>query len=180
MLRLVALKRLGVLLCALALTLSAANTASALEPAQTKTRVWGFDFAKHNSVGLFRAANSGMHQGNRSAKSEVASDSLLAARAGAAGANAARLEHIFGQGGKHALKEFAAANGGPARAYDLVQKAANEALTAGKLPVGPGGIIPSGNAGPIIEVAGTQIRLIGGRVIDGAVRISSFSRMGLP
>jgi RHS repeat-associated protein len=107
-------------------------------------------------------------------------DAAPAEGAAATGANAARLEHIFGQGGKHALEKFAAANGGPARAFDLVQKAANEALAAGKLAVGPGGIIASGNAGPIIDVAGTQIRLVGGRVIDGAVRISSFSRMGLP
>jgi hypothetical protein len=77
--RLVALKRLGVLLFVLAATLCASSTASALEPAQTKTRVWGFDFAEHNSDGLLGAANSGKYQGNRSDLSEVASSSLLAA-----------------------------------------------------------------------------------------------------
>lgn len=78
-LRLVALKRLGVLLFVLAATLCASSNASALEPSQTKTRVWGFDFAEHKSDGLFRAATSGKHQGNRVALSELASGSLLAA-----------------------------------------------------------------------------------------------------
>ena len=78
-LRLVALKRLGVLLFVLAATLCAASNASALEPAQTKTRVWGFDFAEHNSDGLLNAATHGKHQGNRVAQSELASGSLLAA-----------------------------------------------------------------------------------------------------
>jgi len=81
--RLVALKRLGVLLFVLAATLCASSTASALEPARTKTRVWGFDFAEHNSDGLLSAATSGKHQGNRLALSEVASGSLLAAEGGA-------------------------------------------------------------------------------------------------
>jgi hypothetical protein len=83
LLRLATLRRLGVFICALATLLTATSTASALEPAQTKTRVWRFDFAEHNSVGLFRAASSGKHQGNRLAGAEEASGSLLAARAGA-------------------------------------------------------------------------------------------------
>jgi hypothetical protein len=92
LLRLATLRWLGVFICALAPLLAAANTASALEPAQTKTRIWGFDFAKHNSGGLFRAASSGKHQGNRLAEAAEASGSLLAARGGAqSAANAARL-----------------------------------------------------------------------------------------
>lgn len=78
-LRLVALKRLGVLLFALAATLCATSTASAFEPAQTKTRVWDFVLAGNNSSGLLSAATSGKHQGNRFAQSEVMSGSLLAA-----------------------------------------------------------------------------------------------------
>jgi hypothetical protein len=78
-LRLVALKRLGVLLFVLAATLCASSNASAFEHTQTKTRVWGFDFAEHNSDGVLSAATSGKHQGNRFALSEVVSDSLLAA-----------------------------------------------------------------------------------------------------
>ena len=77
--RLVALKRLGGLLFVLAATLCATNTASAFAPAQTKSRVGVFDLANDNSSGLLSAATGGKHQGNRSAPSEVASGSLLAA-----------------------------------------------------------------------------------------------------
>jgi len=82
LLRLATLRWLGVFVCALAVLLATPSTASALEPAQTKTRVWGFDFAAHNSVGLFRAASLGKHQGICSARAEAASGSLLAAKAG--------------------------------------------------------------------------------------------------
>jgi hypothetical protein len=77
--RLVALKRLGVLLFVLAATLCASSTASALEPAQTKTRVWDFQLPGNNSSGLLSLATGGKHEGNRLAQSEVASGSLLAA-----------------------------------------------------------------------------------------------------
>jgi len=77
LLRLAVLHRLGVFICALATLLSAANTALALEPAQTKTRVWAFDSAADNSAGLFRAASSGKHLENRLAGVEAASGSLL-------------------------------------------------------------------------------------------------------
>ena len=82
--RLVALKRLGVLLFVFAATVCVASTASALEPAQTKTRIQGFDFAEHNSYGLLSAATSRKHQGNQLAQSELASNSPLAAEASAA------------------------------------------------------------------------------------------------
>lgn len=83
LLRLASLRWLGVFVCALATLLSVANPASALEPAQTKTSVRGFDFAEHNSAGLFRAASSGKHQGNRLARAEETSGSLVAAEEGA-------------------------------------------------------------------------------------------------
>jgi Colicin D len=79
LLRLATLRRLGVFICALATLLTAASTASALEPAQKKTRVWGFDLAEHNSAGLFRAASPRTHLENRSGSAEAASGSLLAA-----------------------------------------------------------------------------------------------------
>jgi len=41
LLRLAVLQRLGVFICTLAVLLTATSRASALEPAQTKTRVWG-------------------------------------------------------------------------------------------------------------------------------------------
>ena len=77
--RLVALKRLGVLLFVVAATLCASSTASAFEHPQTKTRVWGFELLRNNSSGLLALATSGKHQGNRVAQSELASGSLLAA-----------------------------------------------------------------------------------------------------
>ena len=46
--------------------------------------------------------------------------------------------------------------------------------------VGRNGILPRGDAGNIIDVVGTQIRIIGGCVVDGIVEISSASRLGLP
>lgn len=45
--------RACVVLACLAATLCVAANASALEPARTKTRVWDFDFAEHNSTGYF-------------------------------------------------------------------------------------------------------------------------------
>ena len=78
------------------------------------------------------------------------------------------------------LEDFVNAQGGREKAFEAIQSAANKALAEGKLTPGPNGILPSGSAGHIIDVAGTQIRLIGGRVIDGVVEIGSASRMGLP
>jgi 5-methylcytosine-specific restriction endonuclease McrA len=110
LLRLAVLQRLGVFICALATLLAAANTASALEPAQTKTRVWGFDFAADNSSGLFLAATSGKHQGNCFARAEEASGSLLAVRGAAGGERAGK---PFTRAGKAEVKaDNAAAHGG--------------------------------------------------------------------
>jgi RHS repeat-associated protein len=94
-------------------------------------------------------------------------------------ASATKLTHIFGKA-EHALDGFVKAQGGRQQAFQAIHNAANQALKEGKLVVGPNGILPSGNAGNIIEVGGTQIRLIGGRVIDGVVEIGSASRKGLP
>jgi hypothetical protein len=104
LLRLAVLQRLGVFICALAVLLATTSSASALEPAQTKTRVWGFDFAEHNSAGLFRAASSGKHLGNRLARAEEASRSLLAARGGAEGASSKIAQVTEGQLNKFLVK----------------------------------------------------------------------------
>jgi hypothetical protein len=90
-----------------------------------------------------------------------------------------RLDHIFGQS-KHELDGFVQANGGQEQAFTRIQDAANAALREGRLTVGPNGVLPTGNAGNIINVGGTQVRLIGGWIVDGTVRISSVSRRGLP
>lgn len=119
LLRLATLRWLGVFICALATLLTATSAASALEPAQTKTRVWGFDFAEHNSVGLFRGVSSGKHQGNWLARAEAASGSLLAARGvaaaegialkeGVAAARGMQAHHIFSQAEEFAEKWRAA------------------------------------------------------------------------
>ena len=89
-----------------------------------------------------------------------------------------RLSHIFGKA-EHALDEFVSAQGGREQAFRAIQNAANQALREGKLVPGPGGVLPSGDAGPIIDVAGTQVRLIGGRVVEGVVQVASASRKGL-
>jgi hypothetical protein len=80
LLRLATLRRLGVFICALAMLLATTSSASALEPAQTKTRVWGFELPGDNTVGLFRTATPRTHLENRSCSAEEASGSLLAAR----------------------------------------------------------------------------------------------------
>jgi hypothetical protein len=100
-------------------------------------------------------------------------------RAARAAASANKLNHIFGKA-EHGLEAFVKARGGPEKAFEAIQAAANKALAEGKLLPGPNGVLPSGNAGHIIDVAGTQIRLIGGRVIDGVVQIGSASMKGLP
>jgi len=73
------------------------------------------------------------------------------------------------------VKQFGSQN----KAYNAVQNAANQALKSGKLTPNAKGILPSGNAGNIINVGGTNVRLIGGRVVNGVVVLSSFSKKGL-
>mgnify|MGYP000579336266 CR=1 FL=1 len=83
MLRLAALRWLGV--CVILLTpLSAANLASAHELVQTKTRVGGFESAAPLHIWLNGSATERSYSGNLRCEPEVASESLLAARAGAA------------------------------------------------------------------------------------------------
>ncbi|WP_239014657.1 RHS repeat-associated core domain-containing protein [Archangium violaceum] len=89
-----------------------------------------------------------------------------------------KMNHIFGKA-EHALDAFVKAHGSRERAFLAIHEAANKALQEGKIVPGPNGMLPLGNAGPVIDVAGTQIRLIGGRVIDGVLYVGSASRMGL-
>lgn len=89
-----------------------------------------------------------------------------------------RLNHIFGKS-EHALDGLVKQFGSQNKAYNAVQNAATQALKSGKLTPNAKGILPSGNAGNLINVGGTNVRLIGGRVVDGKVVLSSFSRKGL-
>ena len=79
----------------------------------------------------------------------------------------------------YVLDDCVRAHGSREAAFGAVQQAANQALAAGRLTPNAAGILPNGNAGHIIDVAGTQIRLIGGRVVNGVVEISNLSRKGL-
>jgi len=90
-----------------------------------------------------------------------------------------KLHHIFDKS-EHALDDFVRASGGREQAFSRIQQAANAAVRDGLLKPGPGGRLPLGDDGPIISVGGTQVRLIGGRVIDGRVDIGTVSRQGLP
>jgi RHS repeat-associated protein len=87
--------------------------------------------------------------------------------------NPNKLAHIFGQA-KHQLGPLVSKFGGSEQAaFDAVQSAADAELAAGRLVVGPNGILPG--AGNVLNVNGTLIQLSGGRVIGGAVSIGSFS-----
>ncbi len=94
------------------------------------------------------------------------------------GVSTNRLNHIFGKS-EHVLESFVKKFGSQEKAYNAVQNAANQALKAGKLTPNAKGILPSGDMGNIINVSGMNIRLIGGRVENGQVILSSFSRKGL-
>jgi hypothetical protein len=89
-----------------------------------------------------------------------------------------RLNHIFGKS-EHALEGLVTKYGSQESAFMAVQNAANTALKAGELTPNLKGILPNGNLGNIINVGGMSVRLIGGRVVNGEVILSSFSRMGL-
>jgi hypothetical protein len=89
-----------------------------------------------------------------------------------------RLHHIFGDS-EHLLENLVTKYGSEEKAFNAVQKAANQALKSGRLIFNADGILPTGDMGNIIKVGDTEVRLIGGRIQDGKVIISSFSRKGL-
>jgi len=89
-----------------------------------------------------------------------------------------RLHHMF-DNPTHNLDSFVESHGSQEQAFRAIQNAANEAVKNGKLHGNASGILPTGNNGPIIDVGGTSVRLIGGRIYDGQVTISSASRRGL-
>jgi RHS repeat-associated protein len=89
-----------------------------------------------------------------------------------------RLHHIFGKA-EHALEPLVKKFGSQEKALEAIQNAANKALKDNKLNIGNNGILPTGNNGNIINVGGMDVRIIGGRVSNGNVTISSVSRKGL-
>jgi len=106
------------------------------------------------------------------------SSSETSAETAATRATGNRFTHIFDKP-DHNLDSLVNQFGSRENTFNAVQQAANQALRNGTLVVGNNGILPTGDSGPIINVGGAQVRLIGGRVIDGTVQISSFSRRGL-
>lgn len=134
------------------------------------------------SAGLGAAAGAGLGVAGRAVAGMLGAGTGLATRGQGCSSppiDPQRLHHIFGQS-KHQLDDFVAASGGREQALRRIEDAANAALRAGQLTFDRNGVLPSGDAGPIINVDGTLIRLIGGRVVDGVVIVSSASRMGLP
>jgi len=167
-LRLVALKRLGVLLFVLAATLCAANTASALESAQAKTRIRGLDFAEHNSDGLLSAATNGKPQGNRVALSEAASGSLLAAEGAevaAAQAEGGKLAIQFGKVANQVSHAFRHVD-----AMGLERGAVKSAIEE-HLPSVISQLQPGKPLNQIIEVAGQRIRYTAYLLKDGIINV---------
>ncbi|SUJ22150.1 RHS repeat-associated core domain [Sphingobacterium spiritivorum] len=91
-----------------------------------------------------------------------------------------KLHHIFNSKNGHALESLVEKFGSQEKAFEAVEAAANKALKDGELDIFPNGVLPSSNSGNIIKVGGMDVRLIGGRVINGnQIEISSFSRKGL-
>jgi hypothetical protein len=192
-LRLVALKRLGVLLFVLAATLCASSTASALEPTQTKTRVWGFDFAEHNSNGLLSAATHGKHQGNRVALSELASGSLLAAEG--AGALESQLPeylyHYTSEGTAQVIEEsqflgregstlYLTPNGGLSPTQAGIELALPQTNTAGALFRVPTSALNAGQISRIGSVTGNVLGRGGGGIellYEGRVPLDLVERL---
>ncbi|MBX9581868.1 MAG: hypothetical protein K2X87_16310 [Gemmataceae bacterium] len=89
-----------------------------------------------------------------------------------------KFRHIFGNP-DHALNDLVAKFGSEEKAFAAVQRAANRALAEGKLVPYPSGVLPGREAAPVLDVGGLPVRLIGGKVQDGAVKIGTFSRKGL-
>jgi hypothetical protein len=108
------------------------------------------------------------------AQSARATTTVVAARAAPSAANIAnKVNHIFREGKN--LDGLVRASGGSAEAaYRAVQNAATEALRQGLLKPGANGVLPGAGAGAVLNVNGVSIQLIGGRVVDGVVRIGSF------
>jgi hypothetical protein len=77
--RLAILRWLGAAFCALAMLCATVATASALEPAQTKTRVWDFELTGHHSLELSSPASPRTRPAFSPVSSEQASASPHAA-----------------------------------------------------------------------------------------------------
>jgi len=87
-----------------------------------------------------------------------------------------KLHHVFGKSA-HALQDLVLKFGSEEKAFIAVEKVANQALEAGELAPNAKGILPS--VGKVLNVDGINVQMIGGKVVNGKVIISSLSRLGL-
>ena len=87
-----------------------------------------------------------------------------------------KLNHIFGKS-SHVLQNLVLKFGSEEKAFIAVEKVANKALEAGELVPNAKGILPS--IGKVLNVDGINVQMIGGKVVNGKVIISSLSRQGL-
>jgi hypothetical protein len=82
-----------------------------------------------------------------------------------------RLKHIFRS--EHNLEALVRASGSVEEAFNAATRAANQALKDGLLAPDAVGILPGGGAGAILNVNGVKVQMVGGRVMNGEVRIST-------
>ena len=87
-----------------------------------------------------------------------------------------KLNHVFGKSA-HLLQALVLKFGSEEKAFIAVEKVANKALEAGELVPNAKGILPS--VGKVLNVDGINVQMIGGKVVNGKVIISSLSRQGL-
>ncbi|MCY3017199.1 MAG: hypothetical protein NT171_21220 [Planctomycetota bacterium] len=80
--------------------------------------------------------------------------------------------HLFPRAEKN-LAALVEASGSELNALRAVQVAANRALAEGRLVAGPNGVLPGNGLGAVLTVNGVNIRLIGGRIVNGVVEIGS-------
>lgn len=157
------MRRLTLLLLA---ALLGPASASALEPAQPKTRVRGLDLAAETRIEGREQLKPGTHQGIRLAYDEVASEYLLAAE-GAQQASRVidpnKLHHIFGKAG-HNLGPLVQKFGTQEGTFTAVESA-TQALVKSQ---GLTGVFET-----TVNVAGQNV-VVRGTVMEGVARIGTF------
>jgi len=163
-----------VVLCVLA-SLLVPGIASASTAAGAETRVGVFDLPEQAFVGGAASLTLELHRGCELAYDQLASDSLLAARGGAATARELnQIAHVFPRAEKGLEGLVAASGGSELNALRAIQSAANQALAEGRIVAGANGVLPGNGLGAVLEVNGVNVQLIGGRIMNGVVELGSF------
>ncbi len=102
-----------------------------------------------------------------------------AAGGGARGAAATakelnKIAHVFPRAEKNLAALVRASGDSELDALRAVQSAANRALAEGRIAAGPNGILPGNGLGAVLDVNGTTVQLVGGRIVNGVVELGSF------